>query len=149
MADESYDPPGVIGRNSHATSIQGVEDGVGKTVAERGLDVVLSQHVHRTADGEAWEAFGADPSGLALVDEGDSVSLHGAGDGCGFTVIEGLGCRAGDERREVRSAGLPESRVLDEVLLDQHGQNVGTSAARLSADLKFQKDIFDDDTAVR
>ena len=134
--------------DTHATTIQSIEDGVGQTRTERSLDVVLSQHVHCASDGEVREAFGADPNGFALIDEGNRGSLDGAGDGCGFTVIEGLGCRAGDERREVRSAGLPESRVLDEVLLDQHGQSVGISAARLSADLKFQQDIFDDQTAV-
>ncbi len=105
----------------HATTIQSIEDGVGQTRPERSLDVVLSQHVHRASDGEVREAFGADPNGLALVDEGDRAPVDGAGDGCGFTVIESLGCRPADKAREMGHAPATESGTLDEMLLYEHG----------------------------
>ena len=107
--------------DTHATTIQSVEDGGGETTTERSLDVVLSQHVHCASDGEAREAFGADPNGLALIDEGDRSPLDGAGDGCGFTVIESLGRGPADKAREMGHAHASESGMLDELLLNEHG----------------------------
>ena len=107
--------------DTHATTIQSVEDGVGQTRTERSLDVVLSQHVHCASEGEVREAFGADPNGLALVDEGDRAPLDGTGDGCGFTVIESLGCGPADKARKMGHAHASESGLLDEMLLNEHG----------------------------
>ena len=84
-------------------------------ILERCLDVSLSEHVYRAPDAEAREAFGADSTGIALVDEGDGAPFDGTGDGCGFAVIEGLGCRSGDEVRGMDRTHLSELGMLDEV----------------------------------
>ena len=94
---------------------------IGQTRTERSLDVVLSQHVHCASDGEVREAFGADPNGLALIDEGDHAPLDGASDGCSFTVVESLGCGPADKAREMGHAHAFESGMLDEMLLNEHG----------------------------
>ena len=137
----------VVG-NPHAATIQGVEHGIGETVAERGLDVSLSEHVYRAPDAEAREARGAQPIGLALVDEGHGVPFDGAGDGCGLAVIEGLGCGSGDEVREMDQTHFFELGMLDEVLLDQYREGVSIRVTGSTTGLKLQRDLFDNDTAV-
>ena len=55
--------------------IEGVGDRVGEATTECRLNMALSEHVYRASDGEVREAFGTDPNGLALIDEGLSRSL--------------------------------------------------------------------------
>ncbi len=76
---------------THATMVQGIEDGVGETTTECCLNVALSEQVYGASDGEVREAFGADPNGLSVIDQGKRGPLDGAGDGGGFAVIDGLG----------------------------------------------------------
>ena len=107
----------------HATTIQGVEDGVGEAMSEHGLDVALSEQIHRATHGEVGIAFRTYPNGLAFIDERDGVHLHGAGDGGSLAVIEGLGGPAADEARKVGQAGVAELRLPDQTLIDQRGKS--------------------------
>ena len=128
--------------------VQGVEHRAGETTSEFFLNLALSEHVYRAPDGEVREVLGADPNGLAVIDESDRRLFDGVGDGCRFTVIESLGGRAADKGGEARRTDITELNLVDEALLDQQIKSVGVSSARPSTELKLQRDILDDNTSI-